>query len=855
MIADADLEGYAKLDLTNTFTEFQKLYADLPIVSFADTEAEFTVMAEFGESGTGLPLFRLLGAHLEFEGQHALFTGTAIVEIGIDGLPTGRHIITFASAGTFGGNMNATTVIADSLNIASVFSREGVTTLPLLTNDPVVAEGTESSVVNYAATRGWVNSKFYQDVPLSAADDPDAEFTVLGSFGDGTGDGTPMIVMVAARVNFGEGAEIRVEGLGCAEFDAAGVATGRYTFFGQSTGNLGSQGQFAAYILPDLKISSIFGGSPTPLPVLTSDPTPNEFDPSLDFYAATQGWVKARLAEIPSAPSFDELNVADYGAVLDGVTDDWASINDALSDAAATGRDVYIPEGTTLVKRTIVVPGGVRLRGAGMDRTTITRPLSVGTEIVGHVGVGEVTVNVVDASMFTVGDPIHLWDVVHYEGDDTRRYVTEINGNTITFDLPTLLDYDESDGGRVSTSFALICSETNSEHGAISDMTVDQNMSDFDPKGTFNGGDIQVEFTIATIHLEQARFWKVERVRFIRAFGDAFSDQGRADLTGSNHNELAWCEFISPFRHAIHLGTTNDGSRVHHNVVRGVDKGYGFFFCATVTNCVVDSNFFLDSTAGLAGIDQRDAFNIVSSNTFWNVPQALLVAGVSEDPTLPFGLVVDGNVFYTDQDAPLLGVSILLNLPNVVFSNNRLHNQFLRVADTSEKCVVTGNIFGGDTDYDKLPPGGGSDWRMWVEADDVVISDNIFENYISGAVQVMGANRMIAKGNRMINGLLGNWGWTFSLEDSVDCVIDGGAHQFFDSFNDPDGKAVRLIFNGLGFNGQADPATSGPWSGVAALGSDNGQHNGTMVRWLNDNSQTVISLFIAGVGWITLGLS
>ena len=66
------------------------------------------------------------------------------------------------------------------------------------------------------------------------------------------------------------------------------------------------------------------------------------------------------------------LSVKDFGAKGDGVTDDTAAINAALSVAAAVQRAVFMPAGTYLVSGVLAVPSGITLYGAGWN-TVIKR--------------------------------------------------------------------------------------------------------------------------------------------------------------------------------------------------------------------------------------------------------------------------------------------------------------------------------------------------------------------------------------------------------------------------------------------------------------------------------------------------
>lgn len=84
---------------------------------------------------------------------------------------------------------------------------------------------------------------------------------------------------------------------------------------------------------------------------------------------AWQQWLAALVREeADEAQLF--ANVKDFGALGDGVTDDTAAINAALSSGAKL---VYFPVGTYVVSSQLTVPPGVCLEGAAMFSTWIAR--------------------------------------------------------------------------------------------------------------------------------------------------------------------------------------------------------------------------------------------------------------------------------------------------------------------------------------------------------------------------------------------------------------------------------------------------------------------------------------------------
>lgn len=78
------------------------------------------------------------------------------------------------------------------------------------------------------------------------------------------------------------------------------------------------------------------------------------------------------LLPAPHSPAFsDAVNVKDYGAKGDGTGDDSEAINAALERAYLASRPVVIPAGQYRTLKGIVHKSGVRVTGAGSDKTTI----------------------------------------------------------------------------------------------------------------------------------------------------------------------------------------------------------------------------------------------------------------------------------------------------------------------------------------------------------------------------------------------------------------------------------------------------------------------------------------------------
>jgi hypothetical protein len=78
------------------------------------------------------------------------------------------------------------------------------------------------------------------------------------------------------------------------------------------------------------------------------------------------------------ASSASVVSVRAYGAKGDGRTDDYAAIRAACAAAKRTGRTVYVPAGTYLMKSRLVMPAGVKIKGDGAQ-SWLKGPISVGS--------------------------------------------------------------------------------------------------------------------------------------------------------------------------------------------------------------------------------------------------------------------------------------------------------------------------------------------------------------------------------------------------------------------------------------------------------------------------------------------
>jgi len=90
-------------------------------------------------------------------------------------------------------------------------------------------------------------------------------------------------------------------------------------------------------------------------------------------YGGAWGWQKAGTIEIVSRSTVTDkvFNVRDHGAKGDGLHNDFKAISQALQAAAKVRGVVFFPPGTYATDETLVVPHGVKLRGANRDSSII----------------------------------------------------------------------------------------------------------------------------------------------------------------------------------------------------------------------------------------------------------------------------------------------------------------------------------------------------------------------------------------------------------------------------------------------------------------------------------------------------
>jgi len=180
--------------------------------------------------------------------------------------------------------------------------------------------------------------------------------------------------------------------------------------------------------------------------------------PTSDAYVTATGSITSRKLADRFA---DEVNVKDFGATGDGVTDDLAAINAAFSAVASLGGgEVFFPPGTYKINGQLTPGTNVSIRGSGIDTTLIDGSAATYTAVFGSAGmlvypataytalpalasnvsVNDRTLTFASAPSVVAGDIIQIYNDTDYSWSGHRDYyragesvrVATVAGNVVT---------------------------------------------------------------------------------------------------------------------------------------------------------------------------------------------------------------------------------------------------------------------------------------------------------------------------------------------------------------------------------------------------------------------------------------
>ncbi|NIM96227.1 MAG: hypothetical protein GTO18_21220 [Anaerolineales bacterium] len=372
--------------------------------------------------------------------------------------------------------------------------------------------------------------------------------------------------------------------------------------------------------------------------------------------------------EIPKVPVV--VNVMDFGAKGDGITNDYAAITTAINSATSPGA-VLFPEGTYRYESTIKLKDGIVLRGEWADKTHLECDLSGAsrpcieavtyrrgdfTPAISGLEKGSTLLQVADASSFSPGDTAEI----QQENDPTIMYtkpewnqpwardsvgqffhVIAVNGNTLTIDPPLHLSFRTDLNAVVRTN------------GLISNVGIEKlHIKRLD------AGDGH------TIH------FKNSMDSWVRLVHSEYTYRTHVSVTSSINVEVR----DSYFHHAHDYG--------------GGGHGYGVNVNTHSTNCLVENNIFehLRHSMMLATGANGNVFGYnYSFDTFanggWDPPD------ISVHGHYPFMNLFEGNIVQEAWSTDYWGPAG----PGITLFRNRIEFENLNINDHSHNQNVIGN--------------------------------------------------------------------------------------------------------------------------------------------------------------------
>lgn len=333
------------------------------------------------------------------------------------------------------------------------------------------------------------------------------------------------------------------------------------------------------------------------------------------------------------------LSVKSYGASGDGQTDDTEAILKALQEAREKEKNLFFPSGTYMIKKGLYLPSNIKVTGE--KGAVIKKFAAITQEIQQPVSEGDTEVYVEDASVYEVGQDVHIMKSTNDARRGTHGEVTSIDteNNKITFNSYWLSgatdDYEE--GSKFSSTFSIL--RTNavkevSENIVIEGITLDANAQPDEPD-VWDLSPIHSDPDIRSPHLNRQRRMRIVDVKILNSPADAVSHQGGGEIYVEN------CLIDGCKRQGIHLGTIFSDAVIQGNRIMncGID---GVFLCEKVSNVRVVHNFLKNCDRGIGSESQAGpgSKSIIANNNFEDIA-TYGVEAINWD-----GIAITGNQFH-----------------------------------------------------------------------------------------------------------------------------------------------------------------------------------------------------------------
>jgi len=434
---------------------------------------------------------------------------------------------------------------------------------------------------------------------------------------------------------------------------------------------------------------------------------------------------KVTYSMIDGAPT----NAKNYGAVGDGVTDDTAAIQAAIT--AANGNSVFLPDGTYLVTEllltgklfgnrnttTIKKSGeGNLIKAYGSAGTTYALSVApVAKDVALTTSASDVPFAVNEWAMLTSEDAAFVGGTSGKRGELVR--IASVSGTTVTLQAPVIWTYTLGNAPKLQ-KINWNVSPT------LEDLTLELNPSASGTIFTSENHGVEFRFCLEPVVQNCEIFNGVQSgVQLTACVNGLMANNYIHDLASAADN------VTGGFGYGVHERAANIGLVVNANRFTRIRTGYttGFGFSAVYpygvpVNSVVSANIINNafntgvsthpagafnlfvgnniSGCGSNGIQVRAKWNTVKSNAISNVNGCGVYINL-DDNAVEGAVICDNTIIRSNFGTSYSGGTVYNNLgaiedraPDSVILNNRIYDcagPAIRMVGT-EKTIVKGNV-------------------------------------------------------------------------------------------------------------------------------------------------------------------
>jgi hypothetical protein len=391
----------------------------------------------------------------------------------------------------------------------------------------------------------------------------------------------------------------------------------------------------------------------------------------------------------------DIINVADFGAVGDGTTNDSAALLAAIT-AAGTNGSINLTAGKTyLVDRRIKLLSGQTLIGYGATIKRRAQIISTTTTSITSGSTNVITLASGGGALFSVGQSIDVYNGSNYGTQNVT--ISSIVGDVVTTASSFVLSAGSPFTGTTTVVLSFDTLAT-TDLSNIFGVTIDGNKSNWSYYHWEVTAEIGVGMTVGKTTIRDCII--------NNAAGEGILDHSDGSAIGNKYVNNV---ITNTNGNGIHLsgcvGTIVSNNYIYNTNIQGTAMGHdggGICISALVSDYIISNNFVSTGRCGVGQIDQSDnsAF-VIAGNTFRDMTAYMLeIRGFNA--AIVDGLVANNRFYNTTAPAAaaMICVSIedtnTLDIGRFVVSGNQFHNAGLIVSRTTN-LSITGNSF--EVDY------------------------------------------------------------------------------------------------------------------------------------------------------------